>query len=856
MNHKKLLENFSSHLKNAIANSISHAASLHHPTVLPIHLLYGLINEQGSIAEQLLTKANITDEIISQELLFIKREFDELPLNGKKIITLPMLDDSSKKAVEKAMLLAYDQEHSFVGTEHLLGGLLSLQDTLIIKIIQDTANDSKELQKSVNNALEMSSRFPQMQEIASVAEHIAEQTKKEEIIHEDSDDKEELVSSQKNKLKKHEAKTTSLDYFGTNLTSPEAQANIDPVIGRDDEIERMIHILARRNKNNPILVGEPGVGKTAIVEGLAKRIYSGDVPESLKRKQIYALDLALVVAGTMYRGEFEGRIKQLVEDISTTPNIIVFIDEIHNIVGAGSNQGTMDAANLLKPALARGELRCIGATTHDEYKKHITGDPALERRFQVVHVDEPTKEHTQVIMQGVKPYYEKFHGVEILDTTITTAITMSTKYIHENFLPDKALDLLDEACALVKTKKKINKHQKRVFSLENKLKELQAKKEVALESEELELAITLKEDIKKVTNQISKTNKLAEDLNQQDRPSVTSKDVSYVLAKKLRISQDILNHSEWDQLNNITSELKKHVVGQDNVINKISEILRQRHFRSQTNRPHASFLFVGPSGVGKSYLAKKLATSLFHHDDALLTLNMSEFTQSHSSSKLLGSPAGYVGYKDRNHFIDQLKKRPHSVVLFDEIDKAHPDIIKLLLQILDDGVITDNTGEQISFAHAIIILTANVSEKLYDTNSFGFDIINKQEANKSNNNLIKKSLEKKFSKSIISRLDHVGIFNKLNQDDLVKIAQKQIKQINTNLLKKQYPKIKASTSILKKFVLTNNKNNTKNGREIEREIENMIHKLLAQKLTNQNNSTSNNKTHYNLKNTNKYFELV
>ena len=769
MKPNEFLEKLSTHVRNAIATSISIATSLHHEAVAPIHLLYGLLNEKGSIASDVLGKAGVEKKALYTYL-------STLPQAPQKkrgsTTTIPELNAAAKRSLEKAILSAYERSHSYVGTEHLLFGVFDIADPHVIAFFQQMAIAEADMQQHLELSLRGTSRFPEMDELSAIMDDLQQ-------IDEPQVDEPFVESApKKQKARKKQKASTALEVFTRDLTNKYTQAKIDPVIGRHDEIERIITILCRRNKNNPVLVGEPGVGKTAIVEGLAKRIASGDVPESLKRKKILSLDLTLMIAGTIYRGEFEARLKQIIEDMERQPNTILFIDELHNIIGAGANQGAMDAANILKPALARGDLRCIGATTIDEYKKYISNDPALERRFQSVTIDEPSADDAIAILKGVQSLYEDYHHTKLSDDAIEAAVHLSQRYIHDAQLPDKAIDLIDEASAAMQMDRPPSEMQKSLHTVVDDIALYTKKKEEAILQEAFDDATKWK---KKIASLEKKKATLEKGLPKEKKPrrkKVTKAHIAAVLGKRLQIDPKILLQDEWAQLEKVSAELRNSIVGQDAVIDTIVKALRQAHVgMNKGNKPFASLLFVGPSGVGKTTLAQELAKALYHTDKALIRLDMSEFAEAHGVSKLLGSPAGYVGHNSRNRFVEAIKKRPYSIILFDEVDKAHPDVQRLLLQILDEGVMTDSQGKKTHFNHSIIILTTNLGAQLFSSSGIGFgaskdkkskDDLDRRQAS------ITSVLKQELGAALMSRLQHHCVFTPLEKTHVEAIIEKHL----------------------------------------------------------------------------------
>ncbi|MFZ2190484.1 MAG: ATP-dependent Clp protease ATP-binding subunit [Candidatus Magasanikiibacteriota bacterium] len=826
MNPEQLLERFSTHLRTVVAKAMALATSLSHDKVTPAHLFVVLLEETGSIANEILSKLNIKSDFIYK----ILDNKPELVNQNIKIqtATLPELNIMSKKILEKSMLLAYERNHTHIGTEHLLLGMIYSTDKDIKDILHNFKINISDIEEEIENILQSTSKFPDIDDVSNMMDQIEGMVGGDNLppMPLSPPPMNQIEQNQTSRPKMKRPNITALDLFTNNLTNPNNQKNIDPVIGREREIERVINILARRTKNNPVLIGEPGVGKTAIVEGLARRITEGDVPDVLKRKKILSLDLTLMLAGTIYRGEFEARLKQVIDEVTKSPDCILFIDELHNIIGAGSSQGAMDAANILKPALARGSLRCIGATTIDEYKKHVSHDPALERRFQAINVEEPSKEETEQILQGIKKYYENFHNVKITDEAITTAVELSTKYIHDNFLPDKAIDLLDEASAAIKVKNKLSNNEIKREKLLDEIDHYNTQKEESIRTEKFDDAMTWKKRLEGVNKKLQSLDKIISKAKQPIRKKVMGTDVAKILETKLNIQANILLQNEWDELATLPDRLKQSIIGQDEAVNKIVKSLKQSYLGlKDSKKPLASFAFIGPSGVGKTEMAKILAKELYHDDKALIKLDMSEFSEQHSTSKLLGSPAGYIGHKERNHFTDEIRKRPYCVVLFDEVDKAHADVAKLLLQILDEGELTDSAGKKTHFHHAVIILTTNLGAELFKTTGIGFGKV--EADSKDRDKSIVNKLKEDLSPALINRLDNVVIFNPLTEADIKNIVAKNLKLINEKLQTNNKLSIKATNQIL--LDLSQDSFNVEEGaRQVERILQNIIQEAVIE----------------------------
>jgi ATP-dependent Clp protease ATP-binding subunit ClpC len=793
----QLLDRFSSHLRDVLARGIQLAAELRNVEVEPIHLWFALSNEKGSVGTEIINRYRITPKTLKQALL-------NLPIRKSGILRPPMsgtttehlltpLSIATKQVLEKALTVAERNDHNYIGTEHLLLALVESENPIILDLLKINNVDDADLKKQLDIVLANATHFPHMSDVADVVKKIeetAEQNLDEELL------PPVQHAPQRANNKKRES---ALDFFATNLTNAEIQKNIDPVIGRDVEIERVIHILCRRTKNNPLLLGEPGVGKTAIVEGLAKKILEGSVPDLLLNKKIYALDMSMLIAGTIYRGEFEARLRQVIEEAMGNPNIILFIDELHNIVGTGSNQGTMDAANILKPPLSRGQLRCIGATTPAEYKKYIENDAALERRFQSVYAKEPSVEDAVKILTGVKKNYELFHRVHIGNDAVMAAVRLSERYITNKFLPDKAIDLLDETAAAKRLAVKGPAVQSKLARLEQRLEKVIQAKEVAAGNDKFEDAVQLKKQEEKLREEIKKASSESKDKKITYVGTLNEHDVLLQVAKIIGTPPSELLLDDATTLNSLSAKIKERVVGQDAMVADVSQLIRQAKLGlSNPERPLASFLFVGESGVGKTELAKTIAKVLYANQEAFIKLDMSEFNESFGVSKLLGSPAGYIGYKEGTQFSDKIKMNPHCVILFDEIDKAHRDIVKLLLQMLENGEITDSTGKKVSLKHAVIILTTSFGADDMKKGTIGFG--GSASSSKESRIHLTEKLKEFFSPEVINRLDRICFFESLNKETLIKIAELELQRFNEQL--QQYRTTVASDTKVLEWIVT------------------------------------------------------
>ncbi|MFH1315167.1 MAG: ATP-dependent Clp protease ATP-binding subunit [Candidatus Uhrbacteria bacterium] len=760
-----IVEKFTTHLKNVLTRALSFAAETDQDEILPEHLLWALGMQKGCVGAEIVQKTKIDLENLRKLIETVdtgKRPMSKQPITA----TIPVLSSEAKRAIEKAVLTANIYQHQYVGTEHLLSGLLQVKHKTIEEFLTDQKIDLKKLHDQIALVLKGASKFPEFTETLDNLDDDLEMTMT-------VDEQPSSIFDSENQ------KTPALDYFARDLTSEEIQAGIDPVIARDQEILRVMEILSRRTKNNPILLGEPGVGKTAIVEGLAKKILADQVPPVLQGKRIMALDMSLVVAGTMYRGEFEERLRQVIEEVRNNQNIILFIDEVHTIIGAGASTGNLDAANILKPALARGEIRCIGATTTAEFKKHIETDAALERRFQSVFVDEPTPEDTLLILKGIAVNYERFHSVYISAEALEAAVDFSVQYMPGKFLPDKAIDLVDEAAAAYRVANANATSTKELISLERELKQVRQEKRQAIIEERFKDAVEIKE---KEDIILAKARQVRE---QEEEPEMSGslgrKDVARIVSRMSGVPVDDLLNQSGKELLDLEKILSQHILGQDPAIKLVADAIRRA--KTGTNhpeRPLASFLFVGPSGVGKTELACVLAREVYQNKDALIRLDMSEYSESFTVSKLIGAPAGYVGYREGAKLTDRIKQRPYSVVLFDEFEKAHSDVQNLLLQILENGEITDATGKKINFRNAIIIITSNVGLERITHGQLGFAGSAEEHQSLSLDDL-RTDLEERFRPELLNRIDSICLFQPLNKNTLKAIAELQLNQLAKRL---------------------------------------------------------------------------
>lgn len=814
----EIIEKFTSRLRHALHYAAELTLELKNRYVNPEHLLFGLAETKGGVAFEILRKSGVKLDAL-RDLISVRNEPVLKP--GQTLV----LDDlkfslPAKRSLEKAVLVAANYGHKYVGTEHLFWGLLDISDPTLEQIMKENQINAKEAKRQLLIILKGTSKFP---DISGFFDQVKGPT-------------EEQVAMPVAPARPGADKSPALDFFTTDLTNTSTQKNIDPVIGRAREIERVIHILSRRTKNNPVLIGDPGVGKTAIVEGLAKKIMQGAVPEALQGKKVLALDLGLVVAGTMYRGEFESRLKQIVDEIKSDPNIILFIDELHTIIGAGSASGSMDAANLLKPALAKGQIRTIGATTMEEYKKHIESDSALERRFQPVVVDEPSPAETVAILKGIKTNYERYHRVHITDDAVTAAVELSGRYIQDRFQPDKSIDLIDEAASKLKVGRGSSPALKQIRTLEQELETVHAQKHEAVTQEQFDKALQLKTTEDALALKIDKLREKEEKNPGNYSGTVGRQDIAEVVARMTGVPLQDLVKSERDRLLQLEALLKKRIIGQDEAIKAIAEFIRRsRVGLGNPNRPIGSFIFLGPSGVGKTETAKEIARTIFEDPNALVRIDMSEYQESFNISKLIGAPAGYVGYKEGTKLSDVIKRKPYSVVLFDEIEKAHPDVFNLLLQVLDEGFLTDAVGKKINFKNTVIIMTSNIGLQSFNqAQSIGFELTDASDKKKLESQYdelrtrVLGDLEKSFRPEFLNRVDKIVVYRPLDMKSVEQIVDLQIAEFQDRL-KQQKLKLKLSPKARAKIAelgFSPNYGARAVGRIIQEQVENQLAGML------------------------------
>ena len=731
---------FTQKANEALNLAIKAAENFGHNYVGSEHILLALVKEEAGTAYTILNEKGITVEDIEN---FIK---ENIGIGSPTRLTPDDFTPRSKRVLDVSFKIARGMLRSFVDTEHILLALLQEGDSYAVKYINSCGIDERQLFDEIVAA--MGRGNPQ-----------AENARKG---------------------KNSKSKTPTLDEFGKDLTAMAKEGKIDPVIGREEEIQRVIQILSRRTKNNPCLIGEPGVGKTAIAEGLALKIVKQEVPELLFGKKIVALDLTSMVAGTKYRGDFEERIKKAMDEVKAAKDVILFIDEVHTIMGAGAAEGATDAANILKPSLARGEIQVIGATTIDEYRKNIEKDAALERRFQPVTVGEPTEEETIEILKGLRDKYEAHHKVKITDSAIENAVKMSSRYIADRFLPDKAIDLIDEAASRVRLKAYTVPDN--LKEMEKELKSLEEEKSSAVRSQDFEQAAKIRDKENSLKTLLDEEKEKWKNLSSHQVKEITTEDIAQVVSSWTGIPATQITKEESERLLNLEKILHERIVGQDKAVSSVARAIRRgRAGLKNPKRPIGSFIFLGPTGVGKTELCKTLAETMFGDEEAIIKLDMSEYMEKHTVSKLIGSPPGYVGFDEGGQLTEKIRRKPYSVVLFDEIEKAHPDVFNMLLQILEDGVLTDSQGRKVSFKNAVIIMTSNVgASKITDPKgALGFG--EKGDENANIEELVMADLKKTFKPEFLNRIDEIIVFNQLEKTDIEEIARRMLKTLAKQL---------------------------------------------------------------------------
>ena len=790
-----MFERFTEKAIKVIMLAQEEARRLGHNFVGTEQVLLGLIGEGTGVAAKTLKSMGVN-------LKDARTEVEKIIGRGSGFVAVEIpFTPRAKRVLELSWDEARQLGHNYIGTEHLLLGLIREGEGVAARVLENLGVDLNKIRSNVVKILGESK--PQTVSSGAGSSSSSSTTK---------------------------AKTPSLDEFGTDLTLAAAELRLDPVIGREKEIERVIQILARRTKNNPVLLGEPGVGKTAVVEGLALRIVNSEVPDILDGKKVIQLDMGLLIAGTKYRGEFEERLKKIMDEIRQAGNIILVIDEMHTLIGAGAAEGAIDAANILKPALSRGEIQVIGATTLDEYRKHIEKDTALERRFQSVLIEEPSIDDSIEIIRGLKPKYEEHHRLIISDEAIIAAVKLSSKYITDRFLPDKAIDVLDEASSKVRLK--VSSLSPEGKELDKELRAIIKEKEEAIRNQEFEKASQLRDDEANMKERIREVSEEWRNEHDANKPVVTEENIAEVIGMMTGVPVTKLTESESDRLLKLEETLHERVIGQNDAIVAISKAIRRARVGLKSpNRPIGSFIFCGPTGVGKTELAKALSEAVFGSEDNMVRVDMSEFMEKHSTSKLIGSPPGYVGYDDGGSLTETIRKKPYSVILFDEIEKAHPDVFNIMLQILDDGRLTDSKGRHVNFKNTIIIMTSNVGASMIANQSkLGFTTADDEKKDKYEKlkDTVNEEMKKAFRPEFINRIDDIIVFAHLSKEEIREIVDLMMKDLFKRLDERGL-KMEVTNDV-KDFMATDGYNEAYGARPLRRLIQRKVEDTLAEEI--------------------------
>ena len=765
-----MFDRFTDRAKKVMSFARQEAMKFNHEYIGTEHILLGLVQEGSGVAANVLKNMNI-------DLEKIRHEVEKIVKTGPSMVTMGQLPFTprAKKVLELSMEEASQLSHNYIGTEHLLLGLIRENEGIAAQVLMNLGVKLDEVREEV------------LEFLGASESNQDDEGESESMGGGGPGGGSSQGSGPSQPQGNTKSKTPALDSFGRDLTELAREGKLDPVIGRDSEIERVIQILSRRTKNNPVLLGEAGVGKTAIVEGLAQRIIKSNVPELLRRKRLVVLDLAMMVAGTKYRGQFEERIKAVMTEVRRAKDVMLFIDELHTLVGAGGAEGAIDASNVLKPALSRGEVQCIGATTLDEYRKYIEKDGALERRFQTVNVEPPSPEQTLEILKGLRDKYEAHHRVTYSDAALQAAVDLSTRYITGRFLPDKAIDVIDEAGARIRIKSMTTPPDLR--EMDNEIARLSKEKEEAVANQDFERAADLRD-------QAFKLSKKKEEIQREWRERETTREsggsvdeevIAETVSKMTGIPLNRLDQAEAERLLKMEGELARDVINQERAITAIAKAVRRsRAGLKDPNRPMGSFVFLGPSGVGKTWLSKCLARFMFGSEDAIIQIDMSEYMEKYNASRLVGAPPGYVGYEEGGQLTEKVRRRPYSVVLLDEIEKAHPDIFNMLLQIMEEGRLTDSFGRHIDFRNVVLIMTSNIGANLIK-NSAGLGFgknAGKETGYEKMRDMIQGEVERHFRPEFINRLDEVVVFNQLTRDDMQRIVENELKKVNLRMKQK------------------------------------------------------------------------
>ena len=739
-----MFNRFTERARKVILLAKEEAKRFNHDYMGTEHILLGLIREGEGVAAAVLQNLGLSPEAIRMEVEKLVQPGPTTLVSGDIPFT-----PKAKKVIELAMDEARNLGHNYIGTEHLLLGLIREGEGVAAQVFQNLGLDLDKVRGEVMNLLGSGAPGSQAEAAGMPS--------------------------------KGKSKTPALDAFGRDLTVLARENKLDPVIGRKDEIERVTHILSRRTKNNPVLLGEAGVGKTAIIEGLAEKIVAGDVPDALRDKRLIILDLTLMVAGTKYRGQFEERIKAVMDEIRRSENIIIFVDELHTLVGAGGAEGAIDASNILKPALSRGEVQCIGATTLNEYRKYIEKDAALERRFQTIMVEPPSVEETILILKGLRDKYEAHHRVRITDEALDAAARLSDKYISGRYLPDKAIDVMDEAGAKARLSVLIAPPD--LKKVEESIETIKKEKDASIKAQDFEKAAKLRDQERLAKQELERTKKQWSVKKAESQPVVTAEEIAYIVSKWTGIPLSSLEQKETDKLMKMEEELHKKVIGQDEAITAISKAVRRsRAGLKSARKPIGSFIFLGPTGVGKTLLARALAEFLFGNEDAIIQLDMSEYMEKFNVSRLIGAPPGYVGYDEGGQLTEKIRRKPYSVVLLDEIEKAHSDVFNILLQVLEDGRLTDSFGRRVDFRNTVLIMTSNIgAELLRKQGSIGFKVQKEDVTYNDMKDRLMEEVKKTFKPEFLNRIDDIIVFRSLTKQDLSKIVEIEVKEVQKRL---------------------------------------------------------------------------
>ena len=796
-----MMYSFTNRAKKAIDIASEVAMELGHRYIGTEHILYGLAKEGNGVAAKVLSNQEIEPEAIIDKIV-------ELIGNEPPVDETLGFTPRSKRVIEEAFLEARKLGYNYIGTEHMLLGILREGDSIASRAL-----------------LELGVNIPKMyNEIIRVIN--------------EGEDYSNTNGGKNGKKRGSYNSTPTLNQYGTDLTQKAEEGKLDPIIGRKEEIERVIQILSRRTKNNPCLIGEPGVGKTAAVEGLAQKIIKGDVPEILKDKRVVTLDISGMIAGSKYRGDFEERIKKALDEVKKAGDVILFIDEIHTIVGAGAAEGAMDAANILKPLLARGEIQLIGATTLNEYRKYIEKDAALERRFSPVIVNEPSEKDSIKILKGIRDKYEAHHGVKISDEAIEAAVKMSVRYINDRFLPDKAIDLIDEAASRAKLKTYTEPDS--LKKLSEKIEDVEQEKEEAVKIQKFEKAASLRDKQKELKEKYEKEQKKWKNKSNKELINITEENIAEVISSWTGIPANKITEDENVRLKNLEKTLHKRVIGQNEAVEAVAKAIRRsRVGLKDPNRPIGSFLFLGPTGVGKTELSKALAESLFGDENAMIRLDMSEYMEPHSVAKLIGSPPGYVGFDEGGQLTEKIRRKPYSVILFDEIEKAHPDVMNMLLQILEDGRLTDSQGRTVNFKNSVIIMTSNIGARLItDKKQLGFSKNKDAKNNEVNKEYedtkkeVMEALKKELRPEFINRIDEIIVFHKLTDKEINQIIDIMLKEV-IDRLATQKIKVELEPQV-KELIASKGVDKNFGARPLRRTIQNILEDRLAEEILDGN----------------------